>query len=77
MLGFIYRIIRDFELEHGIHPNLLYLNRFHSEHLKAAFDDGYSICQIMNTLQMELIIDQNAMHPHVAWTDAAQRLKAS
>lgn len=74
MLGYIYRIVRDFELKHGIHPNLLYLNRFHSEHLKDAFAEGYSICQIMDALQMELIIDHDVVHPHVAWTVTAQRI---
>ena len=74
MLGFIYRLVRDFELEHGIHPNLLYLNRFHSEHLKAAFAEGYSMSQIMDALEMELIIDHDIMHPRVVWTQTAQRV---
>lgn len=73
MLSFINRLIRDFEHEHGIHPNLLYLNRFHVEHLKTAFDTDYSMSQILNTLRMELIIDNDCTQPHVAWTQMAQR----
>lgn len=73
MLGHIYRLIRDFEHEHGIHPNLLYLSKFHSEHLKDAFSEDYSLRMIMELLQLELIIDHDIMHPHVAWTQVAQR----
>jgi hypothetical protein len=77
MLSHIYRLIRNFKLEHGIHPNLLHLNRNHVEHLKAAFEDSYSLEQIMNVLDMELIIEEEIMHPHVAWTTVAQLKIAS
>lgn len=72
MLSYIYRLIRDFEQEHGIHPNLLYLNSNHIEHLKMAFADGYSLQQIMAMLGMELIIEEDIMHPHAVWTTLAQ-----
>ena len=74
MLSFINRLVRDFELEHGIHPNLLYLNRFHVEHLKTAFDADYSMSQILDLLGMELIIENDITQPHVAWTQLAQRI---
>jgi len=77
MLAYIYRLILDFEQEHQIHPNLLYLNKFHYEHLKDAFSDGYSLKNIMNILQVELIVDLTAVHPHVSWSHTAQRKIAS
>jgi hypothetical protein len=77
MLAYIYRLIRDFEQEHGIQPNLLYLNRFHTEHLKTAFAEQYSLQQITEMLQMELVVDQGIVHPHVVWAQSAQRKKAS
>ena len=73
MLSFINRLVRDFELEHGIHPNLLYLNRFHLEHLKTAFEAGYSMSQIMDLLGMELVIKNDISHPHVAWTQLPKK----
>lgn len=73
MLSYIYRLIINFEQEHGVQPNTLYLNRVHCEHLQSGFDEKYSFDQIMETLQMGMIIDAEAMHPHVAWTQAAQR----
>jgi hypothetical protein len=76
MLSFIHRLVREFELEHGIHPNLLYLNRFHVEHLKSAFDAEYSMVQILDLLGMELIIENDITQPHVAWTQMAQRVAA-
>lgn len=74
MLSHIARLIRDFELEHGMHPNLLYLNHVHHEHLKSAFDERFNMGQIMQMLNMEMVIDAEIMHPHVAWTEAAHRV---
>lgn len=76
MLSFINRLVRDFERDHGVHPNLLYLNRFHAEHLKSAFDADYSMQQILDVLDMELIIENDILHPHVAWTNTALRASA-
>ena len=76
MLSFINRLVRDFELEHGIHPNLLYLNRFHVEHLKTSFETNYSMPQILDLLGMELIIENDITQPHVAWTQMGQRVAA-
>ncbi len=76
MLGYIYRLVTSFEREHGMRPNLLYINQEHLLHLKSSFDERFSMQQIMYMLKMELIIDQGSVHPHVCWTQVAQR-KAS
>lgn len=76
MLGYIYRVVTGFEREHGIRPNLLYINQEHLQHLKSSFDESYSMCQIMSMLRMEVIIDPSSVHPHVCWAQAALR-KAS
>lgn len=77
MLSYIYRLISDYEHEHGIHPNLLYLNKLHSEHLAMAFTKNFSLPSIMQLLNMELVIENDIMHPHVAWSHIAQRKMAS
>lgn len=74
MLDHIYRLVSSFEQKHGVLPNLLYLNRIHSEYLKTSFDESYSLGQIMTMLQMEMIIDSEIIHPHVAWTHSAKRV---
>ena len=73
MLGHIFRLVKGFEQEHGVHPNLLYLNPIHTEHLQLAFEEGYSLAHIMEFLNMEMILDPDIMHPHVAWTQSSQR----
>jgi len=73
MLGYIYSLVRSFEKEHGFHPNLLYINSIHNKHLTSSFADGYSMQQIMNILGMEIIVDQEIIHPRVAWTHTAFR----
>lgn len=74
MLSYIFRLIRDFEHEHGIQPNLLYLNQFHARHLHNSLESQLSYQSVCDLLQMELVIDQEIVHPHVAWTQAAQRM---
>ena len=76
MLGYLYRVVTGFEREHGMRPNLLYINQEHLQHLKDSFDERISISQIMNMLKMEVIVDQSSVHPHVCWAQAAQH-KAS
>lgn len=73
MLSFIYRLVTEFEKEHGIHPNLLYLNDKHADHLQQSFSSEFKLHSIMKFLDMELIIDKSIVHPHVAWTQTAQR----
>jgi hypothetical protein len=68
MLSFIYNLVNNFETSHGLRPNLLYLNETHLHHLAEGFSDEYDLFEIMNMLQMEIIIDNEAVHPHVAWT---------
>ena len=72
MLSYIYRLIRNFEKDHGIHPNLLHLNPEHIEHLKKAFEESISLHDIMRLLEMELVVEFDNIHPHVAWTNIAQ-----
>lgn len=74
MLGFIVRLVNSFEKEHGFRPNLLYLNHIHSEHLKNSFDEKFSFSQIAQMLQMEIIIEPEAIHPRVAWTHVGHRV---
>lgn len=74
MLGFIVRLVSSFEKEHGFRPNLLYINRAHSEHLKDAFDEKFSFSHIAKMLQMEIIVVPDATHPYVAWTQVGHRV---
>jgi len=77
MLAYIFRLIRDFEKEHEVNPNLLYLNKFHYKHLEQAFSEAYSLQNIIDTLQVEIIVDQCIIHPRVSWSHSAQHRIAS
>ena len=74
MLSYIYRQIRDFETQHGVLPNLLYINEEHAEHLKESVAEGYSLRDIAELLQLEVVINQEVLHPHVAWTQSVIRI---
>ena len=74
MLSFIYRLVHDFEQKHGIHPNLLYLNEHHVKHLLDGIAEDFTLQNIIELLQLELIINREVLHPHVVWTQTAQRI---
>jgi hypothetical protein len=74
MFTYIYRLINQFEQQHGIEPNLLYLNELHLRELKEAASQEQLPYSITDLLRMELVISQEITHPHVAWTQTAQRL---
>lgn len=73
MLSYIIRIIDHFQLQHGVQPNLLYLNELHMSELRKALANG-QIASITDLLHMELVISKEITHPHVAWTQTAHRI---
>jgi hypothetical protein len=66
MLSFIYRLRMDFERKYGEKPNMLYLNRFHFEHLRAACADPDDITALMQALGMTIMITEDAINPYLA-----------
>jgi hypothetical protein len=74
MISFILRLIDEFKREHGCQPNLLYLNEVHFVHLKDGFSEQFTVQRMCEVLQIELIIDQEVIHPHVAWSLTADKL---
>lgn len=77
MLGHINQLVSGFEKEHGVLPNLLYINHTHSEYLKSSFDERFSLDRIVKILCMDVIIESDIIHPHVAWTHFARQQIAS
>jgi len=73
MLSYIYRLAMNFEHEHGLRPNLLYINPGHMAQLKETFPDPADFANILRLLEMELIIDREIIHPQVAWASAARQ----
>lgn len=73
MLSFIYQLAHTFELEHGYPPNLLYLNPRHYSALMNALPEESTHDSLRLRLEMEIILTDEVIHPHVAWTERAQR----
>lgn len=76
MLSFIYRLVHDFEKEHGLHPNLLYLNQVHLSVLREQMGSNIRLDELVGLLGMEIIITQEAIHPHVAWVQLGWQRQA-
>lgn len=76
MLSFIYRLISNFEKEHGFTPNLLYLNQFHLEMLRTQLERKVDGAELAQLLDMEIIISQDSVHPHVEWHTSVGNRKA-
>jgi len=73
MLSYIYRLIHNFEQTHQFLPNLLYLNPVHMQYLQDGVAQNYTLQTINDLLGMELIINRDVVHPHVAWTQTARK----
>ena len=74
MLSYIFRLIDQFQRQHGVEPNLLYLNEMHMLELRKAFSADETIQSITELLGMEMIISREITHPHVVWTQMSQRI---
>lgn len=74
MLSYIMRLVDQFQHTHGSRPNLLYLNDAQVRHLRAEFSADLGLHHLCKMLEMELVIDREVIHPHVAWVQSASRL---
>lgn len=74
MLGFIVRLVNSFEKEHGFRPNLLYISRIHCQHLLDSFDENFTFSDISKLIQMEIIVEPEATHPYVVWSQVGCRV---
>jgi hypothetical protein len=76
MLSFIYRLVCNFRKEHGEHPNQLYLNQTHLSALREQMGSQITLDELVQLLEMEIILSQEAIHPHVAWVQPAWQRQA-
>ena len=76
MLSFLYRLIRGFQREHGFPPNVVYIN---SVHYRALRDNLSTLTheQTERFLCLHVVLDNEALHPHVAWQEMAHSFRAS
>ena len=74
MLSYIYRLMLDFERQHGMAPNLLYLNPIHLQHLKDGLAEEISLQEIYDFLKMELVVNSDTTHPYVIGTHSVVRM---
>jgi len=68
MLSFIYRLANEFEHEQGFRPNVLYMNRLHFGRLQHDLAEIPNLGVISQLLGMEIVLDDDLMHPHVYWS---------
>ena len=67
MLSFLYRLVEHYHREHGLHPNLLYLNQWHYHKLLECLPEMEGQEQVSRFLMMQIIISPETVHPYVAW----------
>ena len=67
MLSFIYQLNQNFEKSHDYSANTLYLSPQHLEQLRDSFDQDMDIEGILQHLNMDILLDRTAVHPHVGW----------
>jgi hypothetical protein len=67
MLSFLYRLVEHYHREHGLHPNLLYLNPWHYRKLLECLPEMHDQEEVSRFLMMQIVINPEAVHPYVAW----------
>jgi hypothetical protein len=67
MLSFLYRLVERYHREHGLHPNLLYLNPQHYQRLLESLPEMADQEEVSRFLIMQIVISPETVHPHVAW----------
>lgn len=77
MLSFIYRIAAEFKQQHGVPPNLLYLNPRHLQRLLDEFEAENDFEFITRFLGMDILVFPGHPHPQVAWKDHATAIPGS
>jgi hypothetical protein len=68
MLSFIYQLAHSFAHQRGYPPNLLCLNHRHYHALEAALPSDAAQGTLHERLGMEIVLTNEALQPHVAWT---------
>lgn len=72
MLGFIYRLVRKFESEHGYRPNLLQISPQHLSELQRNLPEYSHRQEMTRFLGMRIVISREVVHPHVIWSSIAE-----
>ncbi len=76
MLSFLYRLIRNFQREHQFPPNVVYLSSLHYRALRDNLSK-FNHEQIEHFLQVHIVLEPEALHPHVAWQEPARQHRAN
>jgi hypothetical protein len=72
MLSFIYRLVKQFESEHGYPPNLLEISPIHFAQLRHSLPMLSQREELRRFLGMRILFSRDAVHPHVAWSAIAE-----
>lgn len=74
MISFLYQMANHFEQEHGFRPNILYLNPEHYQQLRLDLIRIRDLEELVQFLGMEVVLDREMGHPHVAYSPIDWRL---
>ena len=76
MLSFLYRLARSFQDEHGYRPNTVVMNAQHYQLLQQSVPEVSDYTGLTGLLGMEIMLSDDCVHPHVAWSPSARRASA-
>jgi hypothetical protein len=76
MLSFLYRLVRAFREEHGYRPNVVVMNAAHYRLLQDSLPELANPADLAQFLGMDIVLSEEAIHPHVAWMPPTQRAAA-
>jgi len=77
MLSYLYQLIHGFRQDHGILPNILYVNRHQYLQLTRDLPVFRTHDALCGFLALDVHVAADVAHPHVAWVRSAARRTAA
>jgi len=66
MLSFIVSLVSTYETDHGVRPNLVFMNETHYEYLREELPGVRDHDDVTTILGVDIALSEEAIRPHVA-----------
>lgn len=72
MLSHIVNLVSDYEQDHGMKPNLVYMNETHYGYLREEMPGVWDHDDVVSLLGIDIALSDMAIRPHVATVSYCQ-----
>jgi hypothetical protein len=66
MLDYLYHSAINYQKQHGIMPNLIYLNGQHLQSVQIQLQKHHELANLLNTFKIKIVLSPTLSHPSFA-----------